>query len=467
MALIKRNFFSLGMDILSHPRYIIECEDGEEEVTFATPKDVKINYKYELYVESDSESAEELHNMSLDRYVYLENVTKENLLNVRMRFPATGKYKLKLLAKEHDEQSFYYTVTYIIDVLSPLANCRPLPKNERGEWGPGIDTEELGIEPITHDTGEVPAEDGKAEVRFGLKKDVEFKHKLLTGDDQELPNRVIHRVENQEAVFNIRVPQEGEYAFNVYAKETGAKGEFPNVCNYLLKCDEEPEDKQAFPEIGAEKLGPTEAFEKFGMKNISVMPALMLAPVTGEVILQFKLNRSSAVFIPELILQNEDGSKTDFSEYTMWDILNGIATFYITIPRVGMYSLAIRAKPNMQAENFTPVFHSIIDALIPKKQCLPCPQQSIDWPPECRVNRPITGVLPAREMIRFELDFPKAYELVATSGNGSKPLRRNPQGHWEGEVLSGNEDSVVTISVRYSETMDSHYILTYKVSQLS
>lgn len=461
-ALLKRNFFSLGMDIISHPRYIVECEDGEEQITFSTPPDVKTNFKYELYVESEGGSLEELHNLSLERYVFLEKVTKENLLNVKMRFPAVGKYKLKILAKEHEERSFYYTVTYIIDVLSPLDNCRPLPKNERGEWGPGLDTEELGLDPLTHDAGEVQADDGKAEVRFGLSKPVEFKHKLVTGDDEELPNRVIHRVENSEAVFNIRVPDEGEYAFNVYARETGEKGEYPNVCNYLLKCDEEPEDKQAFPEIASEKLGPTPAFDDFGMKNISIMPALMLAPVTGEVTLQFKLSHK-AVFIPELLLHNDDGSKTDFSEYTMWDILHGVATFYITLPRVGMYSLAIRAKHSAEAENFTPVFNSIIDAIIPKKQCLPCPQQSIDWPAECHVMRPLSGVLSAREMVHFEIDFPKAMELIVTSGNGSKLLKKNSNGLWEGEVLAGNEDSVVTISVRYSDVDDYHYILTYKV----
>ncbi|WAR00681.1 HIL-like protein [Mya arenaria] len=464
MSLLKRNFFSLGMDIISHPCYVVECEYGEEQITFSTPADVKVNYKYELYVESDSDSVDELQNLSLDRYVLLEKVTKENLLNVKMRFPAVGKYKLKILAKETDERSYYYTVTYIIDVLRPMQNCRPLPKNERGEWGPGLDTQELGLDPITHDTGEVPAEDGKAEVRFGMTKPVEFKHKLVTTDDQELPHRVIHRVENEEAVFNIRVPDEGEYAFNVYAKEAGAHGEFPNVCNYLLKCDEEPDDKQAFPDVAGDQLGPTAAFRQLGMQNVSLMPALMLAPVTGEVTLQFKLSRP-AVFLPELLLHNEDGSKTDFSEYTMWDILGGVATFYITIPRVGMYSMAIRAKPSVDAEHFTPIFHSIIDAIIPKKQCLPCPQQSIDWPAECHVVKPLTGVIAARELVHFEIDFPKATELVATSGNGSKLLKKNANGLWEGEVLSGNEDSVITISVRQSGVDDYHYILTYKANR--
>jgi len=357
-------------------------------------------------------------------------------------------------------------VTYIIDVRRPMANCRPLPRNERGEWGPGLDTQELGLDPITHDTGEVATEDGKAEVRFGLTKPVEFKHKLVTTDDQELPHRVIHRVENQEAVFNIRVPEEGEYALNVYAKEEGQHGEFPNVCNYLLKCEEEPEDKQAFPDVAGDMLGPTEAFRQLGMQNISLMPALMLAPVTGDVTLQFKVSKT-AVFIPELLLHNDDGSKTDFSEYTMWDVIGGVATFYVTVPRVGMFSLAIRAKPSVEAEHFTPIFHSIIDAIIPKKQCLPCPQQSIDWPADCHVVKPLTGVLAAREMVHFAIDFPKAAELVATSGNGSKLLKRNASGLWEGEVLAGNEDSVVTISVRYSDVDDYHYFLTYKVSTIS
>lgn len=313
-------------------------------------------------------------------------------------------------------------------------------------------------------SGEVAADDGKAEVRFGMSRPVEFAHKLVRGDDEELENRVMHRVENFEAVFNIRVPEEGEYALNLYAKEQGDKKEPPNVCSYLLKCEEEPEDKTAFPAIGSQKLGPTVAFEELGMQNISAMPALMLAPVTGEVTLQFKLS-CPAVFIPELLLQNEDGSRTDFSQYTMWDIMGEVATFYVQIPRVGLYSLAIRAKRSVEDETYTPVFHSIVDALIPKKQCLPYPQQSIDWPSECHIINPVLGTLTARELAQFEMEFPRAQEVVITSGNGSKLMRQNERGFWEGEVLTGNEDSVVTVSVKYNDRDDYHYILTYKVGK--
>lgn len=462
MALLKRNFFSIGMDIVSHPEYFIESEDGEVQISFITPEDMKVNFKHELYIESDSDNLDELQNLSLDRYVFMEKITKENILNVKLRFPAIGNYKLKILAKEHDERSFYYTCTYIVHCLNAMENCQPLPKNERGEWGPGLDTEELGLDPITHDTGEVAADDGKAEVRFGLSKPVEFAHKLVRGDDEELENRVMHRVENSEAVFNIRVPEEGEYALNLYAKELGDKREPHNVCSYLLKCEEEPEDKQAFPAVGSQKLGPTGAFEELGMQNISIMPALMLAPVTGEVTLEFKLS-NPAVFIPELLLQNDDGSKTDFSQFTMWDIMGDIATFYVQIPRVGLYSLAIRAKRSVEDDNYIPVFHSIVDALIPKKQCLAFPQQSIDWPAECHVIKPHVGTLAARELCQFEMEFPRAHEVVLTSGNGSKLMKRNERGLWEGEVLSGNEDSVVTVSAKYNDRDDYHYILTYKV----
>ena len=141
------------MDIVSHPEYFIESEDGEVQISFITPEDMKVNFKHELYIESDSDNLDELQNLSLDRYVFMEKITKENILNVKLRFPAIGNYKLKILAKEHDERSFYYTCTYIVHCLNAMENCQPLPKNERGEWGPGLDTEELGLDPITHDTG--------------------------------------------------------------------------------------------------------------------------------------------------------------------------------------------------------------------------------------------------------------------------------------------------------------------------
>ena len=143
------------MDIISHPEYFVECTEGEVQISFLTAEDMKVNFKHELYIESDSDNVDELQNLSLDRYVFMEKITKENILNVKLRFPTTGNFKLKILAKEHDERSFYYTCTYIIHCINAMENCQPLPKNERGEWGPGLDTEELGLEPITHDTGKL------------------------------------------------------------------------------------------------------------------------------------------------------------------------------------------------------------------------------------------------------------------------------------------------------------------------
>ena len=463
MVLLKRNFFSIGMDVVSHPQYAVDCKDGEVQITFSTSPDIRVKFQYELFIQS--KDLENLPKTQLQRYVFLERVTRKNMVNVCMRFPVAAKYKLKILAKEQNEKSLYYTCEYIIDCFKPIENCIPLPLNERGEWGPGIDTEEIGLKPITHDFGKVSAEDGKAEVRFNMSKHVEFQHKLVTLDNEELPNRVMHRVQDSEVVFNIRPPKKGIYAFNVYAREIGEKGEYPNVCNYLLKCEEEPKDKQAFPNIGADRLGPTEAFHEFGMRNIYLMPALMLEHITGELTQSFNLSKK-AIFISELLLHNDDGSKTNFSEYTMWEIVNGVATFFITFPRVGWYSLVILAKLQEGSQSFTPVFRSIIDALIPKKQCLPYPQQTFDWPVDCHVIKPLSGVISAREKISFEIEFPLAKDLIATSVNGSKLLEMSQNGIWKGSIAAGNEDSVVTISARYSDVEEYQLILTYKVKDL-
>ncbi|KAK3601985.1 hypothetical protein CHS0354_013692 [Potamilus streckersoni] len=461
LALLKRNFFSLGLDIVSHARYLVECDSGEVQLSFTKSDNSRINFKYELYIatETNADIVDTL-NSSLDRYVFLENPTKEEIVNVKIRFPSIGKFKLKILAKEADEHSYYYTCTYIIDCLKAMENCQPLPTNERGEWGPGLDTEALGLNPVTHSRGEVEAEDGKAEVRFQMNQPVEFEHRLIRGENEELHNRVLHRIEDKEAVFNVRVPQEGEYALNLYAREKGSNKDFPNVCNYLLKCEEEPDDKTPFPAVSS--LGPTGAFQEMGLENISDMPALMLAPATGEITLQFRVSKP-AIFIPELLLQQDD-KQFDFSEYMMWDILNEVATFYANIPRQGLYSLAIRAKSSHEQDTYVPIFNAVIDAIVPKKQCFPFPQQSVDWPSKCHVNEPMSGILPARELTSFSIEYPDAFEVVVTSGNGSKTLARAPNDAWNGDILTGNEDSVVTVAVRYHQSDDLRYILTYKVA---
>jgi hypothetical protein len=52
---------------------------------------------------------------------------------------------------------------------------------------------------------------------------------------------ILHSIENGEISINVRLPEPGEYALNVMAKEKNKKTRFAPACSYLVSCQEEPQ----------------------------------------------------------------------------------------------------------------------------------------------------------------------------------------------------------------------------------
>ena len=65
-----------------------------------------------------------------------------------------------------------------------------------------------------------------------------------------LQKHAIARIEGKELVINMKLPQDGLYAFKLFADEPKPDaGDLPNVCNYLIKVAEPGVKNDPYPKL--------------------------------------------------------------------------------------------------------------------------------------------------------------------------------------------------------------------------
>ena len=72
-----------------------------------------------------------------------------------------------------------------------------------------------------NNAGFIEAENGVVEMRFKADKNLEFMHELHSNnkDKESLVNHVVHRWEDDEIIMYVKLPEAGDYALNLFAKE--------------------------------------------------------------------------------------------------------------------------------------------------------------------------------------------------------------------------------------------------------
>ena len=270
---IRERFHYLGMKLMpnSHDKCLLYSKDGEIELVFSLPvkQSEHSRFKYMLYKgQRTREDSEE--DILLDRFVMFEHTA--NLLRFTIRFPIQGKFKMDVFGLDVTESDIFdLACTYIIACAEPKKNCQPLPDVPPIGWGPGANAKEAGLKPITHDGAIIVTKDGNVEIRLAAEKNIQLhqmlKHALI--DEATLSSYAVTRLENGEAIVNIRLPQGGEYALKLYADDAGKEGVAPNVLNYLIKSDGKNVSNAPFPNISDGLLGKKASADNLGVKALS------------------------------------------------------------------------------------------------------------------------------------------------------------------------------------------------------
>ncbi|XP_053398594.1 uncharacterized protein LOC123558094 isoform X2 [Mercenaria mercenaria] len=341
---IKERFYELDMKLSpdSHDKCVITSKDGEIELVFSLPTEHSKNlrFKYRLYHEQKN-TAFELDTL-LDRFVMFEHTA--NVLRYTLRFPIEGKFKMDIYGLNITESDMFDLVcTYIIQCNEAKKNCLPLLDVPPIGWGPGVNTKEAGLKPITHESAIIVSEDGNVNIRLAMEKNIQLhqmlKHALI--DEATLSNYAVTRLENGEAIVNIRLPQGGEYALKLYADDAGKEGVSPNVLNYLIKSEGENLNNLPFPNVSDGSLGAKPAADALGVKALSHKGGHITVN-NSRVKMEFQA-RSGSQLMAELHSNDELACKTMLVTFNEE---NEKCVFDLDLPEEGEYSLNIFACSN-------------------------------------------------------------------------------------------------------------------------
>ncbi len=461
MAYLKPTFFTLDLRLLEHRKCKLNAPEGEIEIRIGTPKDGRRNFMYRLWISNE----QEIGNVKLARYCIMEQ--KNHILICRIHFPVAGKFKFGLYGRDPDDSDegsmFGMACTFIIYADKPAEDVKALPENVRQEWGPGPDLEACGITPVTHEDAIIEAEDGTVEVRFKVERPVEIIHNLHSNDKskEELKAHVVHYMQGDEVVVKIKLPESGDYALNLFAKDEGKEGALANVCSYVVTNADTSPQHEAYPTLSNGRLG-TVANSTIGIELISHPSPLIQCPDTGELELTFKTSKPCET-IPQLELFNKEGNTN--LEGLIWSEYNGNeSTYKINFPEPGTHVFQLFAKEEDTEGTFPLAYTCFIDVPVPKEECLPFPKTFSSWGKSCKIIAPTTSVVPGNTTIPFIADIPHAHQVAVISKDGWIELKKNEQGLWAGDVEAGDAGNELKLSAEIEEGSNSYTtMLMYQV----
>ncbi|XP_013402730.1 uncharacterized protein LOC106168267 [Lingula anatina] len=273
---LRDRFFDLNLSIERGSKCRITTENGKAEAVISIPKgkSKSIVFQYELFSCSGGTG-------TLDRFVAPEIRQDTDQYVIPMRFTTAGDYKLDIYAKEIGVYRFFKWATcYRIICPEPVpkenvVDNQPYPlKPQNGYFGPGFHVNDLGISAETHKRGVVDADTGEVEIRFKTKPEtgVQMVQPRLVSNQVHsavLQDFVEHKKEANEDVYTVRVPEKGEYALELFAQQ-GNKDQSTqtNVCNYLLRCNDENLQATPFKNV-SKHMAKLEEASSVGVDPIS------------------------------------------------------------------------------------------------------------------------------------------------------------------------------------------------------
>lgn len=246
MAFLKDRFFNLEMRVLSHPDCNIECKDGEVEILFGLHPEKSVNHTFlcipTLFDEQKQKSTPvELpqKNVQLD-FIHRPN---ENVLSVKVRFPAVDMYKLEIVGKDvtviQQDYDFDWVAIYKVKCTSIPPKQTFFPVLEPAGWGPGKLLEEFGLMALSHSNGVINMHPGPLEVKFKItdKKKAEslnLVYKMLPMGKEESDYPVEPFKKSGDILEAVTQVNPGEFKMKI--SHMFGEGHERNICNYHVIC---------------------------------------------------------------------------------------------------------------------------------------------------------------------------------------------------------------------------------------
>lgn len=466
MAYLKDAFFELEMTTVNQPKCILEADpDGKIGFEFGLAPERRCAFSFALSKSTQDPSLNLVDGVTLDQFVMMQRL--QGKLKILINFPKIGRYKFDLFGRDETTKIGFTTVCeYAIMCKKPNFDFEPYPENTRGEWGPGNDTEKVGLEPVDVEGGTLVAKDGKVQVRFRTNgsKNLLFQTKLKNPDDptEKLDDCVCHYRTEQDVTFLMKLPRRDRYVFLIYSMNPLQDKSFRNICNYIVRSDQGCHDLSPYP--------PSD--NKYGRTgDQSVKSAdLRLRPLTHVEAVIDPLNKEdlslTLMIDKDVELQTQmkryfqQERDTDCSQYVLYTrTRDNLFNVQLNFPKVGFYKLNILSQKRI-------VYQYLINVVKPNAKCCPFPALSANWRGYYEVIEPKTGHLPVNHKVHFKVKIPEAKSVLVEADGFSKNLACKKKGSdiWEGDILTPKEGGKLVVQYSADVTKDRMQpLLTYTV----
>lgn len=486
MAHLSGHFFRYGLRLASHRQCEVWAKNGEVTIKLGLPSGAKYKFAYRLWVSTrDKRKMAMYKDTALKRYVFMYHAN--GLLQCKIQFPVHGKFKLELSCLDRAttpaEQHYTLVCAYIINVYQAKKDVKPLPENNRDEWGPGCDLDDVGINPVSHTDGAAQMDDaGEIAMAFVARKDIEFLPTLHSNGrtKEQMHDYMCYGIENGRIAINAKAPEAGQYALNLYARQRGAaddSGSMPNVCSYLLFAPKPAADPTPFPAAGL--LWASDAMVRLGVQTVSHPSAYVKLSSTDRADFVFgtPVDRD---FMASLT-QHRNDAETDMEEFCMVDKRIDKVTIRSRFPSSGLYKLDVFGKDIGQGsattvlhdDSFAHIFTYVIavDRQSITDPCCPFPEVFGEWTEYgCELHEPEFGSadLYAGSTVSFSVRVPTAKEVVfiRQPGDHWMPLTCGNTGLWIGNLETGEAGDEVQLSAKFDDA-STHFstLMIFKVGQ--
>ncbi|XP_035672979.1 uncharacterized protein LOC118413562 [Branchiostoma floridae] len=420
-------FHRLGLELKSH-RAVVVIPAGdfvELSVGFSKEKRKEFRIVYQL---KTKEGGTEVDGISLNRYVIQETCdSNENFL---IDVPKSGE--------PNGIKSFPVVQDAQFGTRQPYFSDLGLIENENASYF------------LTSDNGEV-----EVQLENPHQKQIMYSLTLETKNGIEKFNQyTLAQALGDKTVLLLHLPQVGEYALQLFAKDT--QGRQRNVVNYCISCDAAKEDCKPFPRHN-NSWGPVySTFSDLGLA-LDVPQRPYVISRSG------KYNVSLAMTQPLLLRHHlfhcAGETRENMDDFAFCETIRHKATVTTCFPKAGDYCLEIYGTTFPPSHDDLPLVATFfMRCLHPLETgCRTFPQIiGRMWGPGCCLYEPLAGVLSRDKEVTFRVDVPDADDVVLKSPDSVTDMSKDQSGTWTGSYVPRESDTSLLLLGKFDKNVNRY-----------